>query len=464
MKKLLAVSVLAALTTTQASAVSLGTDVDESDYRDYIVRFETQDSDGATSTCGGLLVSGEYIVTAAHCVGESYNPGNGVSNAYAWEIDQGASNAISVYQGVKYNANKKIETSYSIVNFLDRDNTEDEAYAEVDQVIAENPTFSISRDAEDWTKGAFQYDIAVLKLNSKLDQSNNAAMLQSYTSTTDTWNVNNGDSFTFRGWGLDENGATPDTMQQTDIYIDYSHEDMASADYVPRVVRESDNSSCTGDNNCTYGIFDFITLLPSKPESVPQSGDSGTPLEIKPNSIYAIAKRTAFDNKWVQFTHLSWYLSDIANAINKVTAPTGVTFAYNENQIDTKSHTFAVQNLTSLDENINPYIVNDNGEFDVKGCENTVLKPLESCEITVTVNDGAEQTDTSLALADTNDTQITISYTKVAEAGNGGGDGSTDGDDSDELDNIDSSGGGSFGILSLLILAGLGLKRCQSRQ
>lgn len=466
MKKLLAVSVLAALTTTQASAVSLGTDVDESDYRDYIVRFETQDSDGATSTCGGLLVAGEYIVTAAHCVGERYNPGNGITNAYNWEIDQGASNDIAVYQGIEFNAAQKTDTTYSIVSFLDRDNTEDEAFKELDQVIAENPTFNIIRDPEDWTKGAFQYDITLLKLNKKLEQNSNAAISPSYTSTTDTWNVNDGDTFTFRGWGVDENGTTPDKMQQTDIYIDYNDDIMARVDYVPRTVRESDNSLCTGeDGNCTYGIFDFMTILPSKPASLPQSGDSGTPLEIQPNSVYAVAKRTAFDDTWVQFTHLSWYLSDIANAINKVTTPTSVTFAYDENQTGTQSHTFAVQNLTSFDENIDPYFSNDDGAFSLAGdCNSATLKPLESCEITVTVNDGAEQTDATLYLADTDDTSLPISYKKVAESSGGSSDGSTDGDDSDELETVGGGGGGgSFGLFSLLALAGLGIKRRYSR-
>lgn len=276
MKKLLAVSVLAALTTTQASAVSLGTDVNESDYRDYIVRFETQDSDGVTSTCGGLLVAGEYIVTAAHCVGERYHPGNGITSAYNWEIDQGASNGIAVYQGIKFNASKKTDTTYSIVSFLDRDNTEDEAFKELDQVIAENPSLGVRTLPEDYTKSAFFYDIALVKLNTKVEQNSNAAMLPSYTSTTDTWNVNDGDTFTFRGWGVDENDATPDTMQQTDIHIDRVGEGMTAGDYVPKLPINVDMSGCeVGDPTCFYTILDLISFMPESAASLPQRGDSG---------------------------------------------------------------------------------------------------------------------------------------------------------------------------------------------
>ncbi|WP_439438030.1 trypsin-like serine protease [Salinivibrio costicola] len=455
MKKLLAVSVLAALTTTQANAVSLGTDVDESDYRDYIVRFETQDSDGVKSTCGGLLVAGEYIVTAAHCVGERYN--DGIGSAYNWEIDQGANDAIAVYQGVKYNANKKTETTYQVVDFLDRDKTEDEAYAEVDQVIAENPTFSLSKDAEDWTKGAFHYDIALLKLTNKVSQASSAAMLQSYTRTTDTWNVNDGDSFIFRGWGRDENDATPETMQQTEINIDRKEEIWVS--YIPQLPRNFDNKLCTGDaaESCKYGISDLIQMRPSTAKSLPQSGDSGTPLEIQPNSVYALAKRTAFDDTWVQFTHLSWYLPSIADAINQVTTPTNVSFDASE--AGPQSHTFAVQNLTSFDETLNPYIANDNGAFSLSGCDNEMLKPLESCDITVTVNDGAEKTDAILYLVDTNDTSLDISYKIEEKDDNGSTGGVTDGDDELETIDSDNGGGGSFGLWSLLALFGMSIKR-----
>ena len=460
MKKLLAVSVLAALTTTQAHAVSLGTDVDESDYRDYIVRFETQDSDDVKSTCGGLLVAGEYIVTAAHCVGERYN--DGIGNAYEWEIDQGANDAIAVYQGVKYNANKKTETTYQVVDFLDRDKTEYEAYAEVDQVIAENPTFNLSKDAEDWTKGAFHYDIALLKLTNKVTQVSSAAILQSYSKSGDQWNAKNGDSFTFRGWGVDENRQSPQTMQEANIYIDYSDDIMASSDYIPKLPRGSSNNLCTSSpsspsESCTYGTFDFITLLPAKDGSLPQSGDSGTPLEIQPNGIYALAKGTAINDTWVQFTHLSWYLPSIADAINQVTTPTNVSFDASE--AGPQSHTFAVQNLTSVNETLNPYMANANGAFSLSGCDNEMLKPLESCDITVTVNDGAEKTDAILYLADTNDTSLDISYKIEETDDNGSTGGVTDGDDELETIGSDNGGGGSFGLWSLLALFGMSIKR-----
>ncbi len=452
MKKLLTVSILAALASSQAHAVRSGSDVAESDYRDYIVRFEAADTTGNTSTCGGLLVAGEYIVTAAHCVADYSH--NGTNAEYQWWTDNGADNSISIYQGVNFNADKKTDTTYQVVNFLDLDETETAANNEAYAVQASKPAvdwnFDNNRRGATWSHGAFHYDIALIKLGKKISQTSHAAMLPSYDAATGNWNVQGEDTFIFRGWGKDETGQTPANMQQTELVYTSVHPTwIGFAAYIPNMPRTtSNNQACTGAplETCVYGQIDFNLLFPTTVGGTPSTGDSGTPIEIAPNQVYALAKAEHLSNapEWVQFTHYSWYLESMAQHINKVVAPSSMEFEFTEGKSETSTQKFAIQNLTAFNETVNLYVTGGGNVFEVSGCD-TTLEPLQSCEATVTIKGAAQPANATLFIGDSNDASVALSYTATETDGSG--------ESGTEPPTAGGSGGsGSIGFFGLLAM------------
>ncbi|MFC5077609.1 Trypsin [Vibrio thalassae] len=89
---------IASLSCTNALAVKYGSEVAASEYKDYIVRFALENH-SKSMDCGGLLITGDYIVTAAHCVADLGIDDSG-KVTFDYFIDNGASNKIRVYQSV----------------------------------------------------------------------------------------------------------------------------------------------------------------------------------------------------------------------------------------------------------------------------------------------------------------------------------------------------------------------------
>jgi gammaproteobacterial enzyme C-terminal transmembrane domain len=489
MKKIIVATALAALTNTQANAVSFGNDVDESDYRDYIVQLEleayVEDADEMpTAQCGGLLIAGEYIVSAAHCFGRhEYS-----DQSWRWYTEDGASNDITIYQGIDFHGDTKNVTQYRVIDFHDIDTAQEEALEERKRIEELNPYIVSDKKSPEILSNPKQ-DLTIIKLSRPIAHNSNAALLPSFDKTTDKPILNSGDEVTFRGWGQDEYGRSVSTMQETTLVYVPEH-----SEYTPGLTghntSDPENSRKTKiicgedtlmNDNCGYSLFDFISLTPTRdsPHSLPRSGDSGTPVEVKPNQIFGFAKSLSGSNGELNatITHLTWYLKLASKKINTITSPTNITMHEN----DKKTHSFAVQNLTQVDETINPYVVNGNGTFSVQGCENKTLEPLEYCEITVSINSNADKTDAFLYLADLQDTRIPLSYDIANTGGGDTGGGDTDGDDTDgdDTDGDDTDGGdgndntpttrnsagggGSFGWFSLLALFGISVTRRYSR-
>lgn len=441
--------VMAALTSLNAQAVRHGTDVSETDYRDHTVRFQLQNGSGSTTTCGGLLIAGEYILTAGHCSGDS-TYGVNYSEYIPW-LDGGASNNISVFVGVDYNG-QEYATTYSNVDIYG--SFESEYNALVAELSHLEGVYGVSKFAAqrawndlDWTRKTGNRDIALIKLATKIPQQHQASLMPVFDSVADTYTVVSGDTFTFRGWGRDENGSTPSVMQETTLSLPFT-----DTQYNPNnpVDSASTTSACSGIVvNCELRIKDYLVIKPTVVEGTASSGDSGTPMLV---SDKAFALASTEDNAHTQnfFTSIGSYLENIATAINKVTAPSEMAFAMNTNSTDTKVSTFQVQNLTQFTDNVSPSLTGDTHNYSVSGC-GVNLDTYESCEITVTVNpSGDEQTADSnvvLHLNDTDNTTIPISLT-VSENSDSNNDGDTSGDDASNGGS--GGGGGSTGLLSLL--------------
>ena len=138
-KSLLGVT-LSLLITNPAMAVMLGDPVLESEYQDHTVRLEIENDEGSRFQCGGLLIGGEYILTAAHCVGKRKLVETTVDGSYYgyWAYDFYQNSNISVFQGKDIPEQKKIDTSYSVIEINDAESAWDQLLKEHNYIENEN--------------------------------------------------------------------------------------------------------------------------------------------------------------------------------------------------------------------------------------------------------------------------------------------------------------------------------------
>ncbi|MDF9399067.1 trypsin-like serine protease [Vibrio sp. 1180_3] len=437
-----------------AYAVKFGEDVTASEYKDYIVRIEVPSPSGIKSTCGGLLIGGEYILTAGHCVG-TYSH-NGSSVQYQWHIDNGAENAISVYQGVQTYSDKHIDTTYQVLPLLDTLSDEQDAYAEALQEYAAVKNDNAGGDwsfmdgllTHSYLEGVWHRDIALIKLTKSVPQANHAAISPIYNPNTGVFVVGANDALVFKGWGATESESQPQTMQKGVVTFS-----VADYIYTPNVaLGDAEQGLCLNDGSqCNYKPMDYLTTTPPSVGATASDGDSGTPLVLNDaDNVVGLAKDTDYNTN-SRFTSIGYYLPSIKLAINKVTAPKEIKLDVNAGSNSVKVHKFTVQNLTQNNEVLLPYLVDNTGLFSVSGCDQTLVSG-DSCEITVTINAAQEaMTETksaTLYLSDTDDTNFPISYVVPQKDDSNTGGGESGG-----------GSGGSGGSLNWFAVLALGCLR-----
>ncbi|PFG45466.1 putative secreted protein [Vibrio sp. ES.051] len=470
MKNYLTLCVLTALSIPSAHAVRFGTDVMPSEYRDYTVRVEIPDQSGKSASCGGLLIGGEYILTAAHCIGDmnndSYHNPIDIEPRYLWWTDNGATNSIKVYQGIKFDAEKVTTTTYEPVTFIGNGMNvfnswvEEASYVrslhpEIDwrgQILWETEESRIDQTVN----AGYHYDIGLIKLNKKISQNDHAALVPMFDSLEQHFNIEAQHKFTFKGWGKTEDEQYPDTMKKNTLVMEKNDKWVSAIAYIPSKIQNTYNKDCnsTDGYDCRYGDTDYIHTFPTTIGGTASGGDSGTPLELADNQVVALAKtqHMSLVPEYNQFTHLGWYLKDLTQMINKVVAPSEMAITLQNTLTQPTVRTFAVQNLSTSTATLMPSVDSGNGKLQVSGCEQT-LQPTQWCEITLTINASVDEPvdneQGTIYLNDNMNTEIPISAVREADTGNGGSNGSDEG----------GSSGGSTGIFSLLALLGLFFKR-----
>ncbi len=502
-RTLLSLTMSTLLISASVHAVSYGEDVLASEYQDHTVRFEvflpSGGGDRNRATCGGLLIAGQYILTAGHCIGTRISTQDDENKRYDWYVDNGAKNEIIVFQGIEVNTPNRTTLNYEIIDIdstsADHDVIDAAWREEYEFVKNQHPEFdwqmmdnsinsnSNSNSSVDRLKTWRHQDIGLIKLESPIPQRTHAAIVAAFDPIEQTFRISDEQRFTFKGGGRTDKHPQPTTtMQKTELIWrntggteEFGGEGgwVNSNSYAPNFAKQwvgglpSPVANCTDNtHNCFYGRTDFFPLFPTRKASLPLSGDSGTPLMINSNQAIAIAKSTHMhlNPEFAMFTHIGHYIPLLINRIDTLAAPASIQEVFEvevefEGSIEKSGLTweqlglepittsFMVQNLTNETLTLNPFLQGSNVEVTVTGCESKTLQPSQFCEMTVTMNGLGS---TVLHFGDNRNTEMPISLSikeivNPDENNGGNPDENNGGGDT-------GSSGGSMGLFSLLLM------------
>lgn len=509
-RTLLSLTMSTLLISANVHAVSYGEDVLTTEYQDHTVRFEVfHPSDGGDknkTTCGGLLIAGQYILTAGHCIGTIISTQVDENKRYDWYVDNGAENEITVFQGIEVDTPNRTTLKYSVIDIdttaADHDVIDAAWYQEYEFVKNQHPEFDWGQ--MEWflstptgrPKTHRHQDIGLIKLEKPIPQMTHAAIVAAFDPLNETFRVSDEQRFIFKGWGRTDKHPQPTTtMQKTELIWRYTGgtEEFGGTgkwvnrnSYAPNFAKQWTGgappvASCTDNtHNCDYGLTDIFPLFPTRKASLPLSGDSGTPLMLNSNQAIAFAKSTqaALIPEFTMFTHVGHYIPLLIDRIDTLAAPAAIQEVFEvevefEGSIEKSGLTweqlglepitssFVVQNLTKDTLTLNPFLQGSNVEVSVTGCESKTLQPSQFCEMTVTMNGVGS---TVLHFGDNRNTEMPISLTIkeiVNPDGNNGGNPDGNNPDGNNGGGDTGSSGGSMGLFSLLLMVVLRTMRQQ---
>lgn len=409
-------------------AGSSGIEITQAQFQDYLVYV-------ANSGCGGQLVAGKFVITAAHCVGDF-----GVAQSAQWN-DISSDGLLTDAQVSTINprvifgsANKttgtevvakSIQIHPEYVYRYQHDSNARSSYLE--QVTADFMTQTSVVDGDLlWGKPHLAGDIMIYELSTPVLQQSAAILLNSNTNLSDQADVK------WTGWGA--------TLSDQTGFPDVAHAGLISYSVYPY----SNWSQLIGFN------ID-IEKATTKDGSNVCAGDSGSPLTINGKVLGYVSSSTLAcgdTGSVASLTSASFYLPWIAAQINSVNTVSKKELKVTSAGTHSVTWTIPVQNLKTTDVTFTPELTDTTGLFssnDLSNCEGTFTTG-SSCEISVTFNAaGAQVANNATATLKLNsEVSIPLSYLIQTPAptpspSNGGNSGG-------------SSGGGST---SPYVLAGM---------
>lgn len=324
----------------------------KSEYDDYLVKIST-----SSGGCGGGLIGGRYIVTAAHCAETEGT----VYIRQGAELYHSSSKSYSVnytlhtaQRGKEYAERLTyIKSMYTALGYLSNPTFRLSSYWDFvldDEYI--NEILSYSPDQAIGTETGYSFvdhrgnkyplflDLAILELETPVPHNSSFALGfvrdDNYKQTIPT-----GQPFTFRGWGLTD-------YESDSLYSPYK----LMQGQINLVESELDDN-CLSEEGRTDFTYCYPLLRPSLALSYESdlgqgvgSGDSGTPL-ILDNVAYGVASTaTRSSNIISRFYEFAPHKNLILDAVNEVITP-------NLDTIDVpvvgngKQYRYIIQNLTT---------------------------------------------------------------------------------------------------------------------
>ncbi len=374
-----------------------GVPVTSSEFRDFTVQMVW-----GGSTCGGSMISGRYMLTAAHCVYPA------------------ASGNVDIYYGSPFAANTTLTTAPA-------------------SAVVPHPGYS---DVDDVIDGLYySRDIALITLPNPIEQTDSPTL----ATPAQVAALPVGTRMTVQGWGLDDSGSLP--AQQRRAVLSYTTDksinEQVYADYLFAEV--TTGTACFGDSGS--GLFVGDTVY--GPMSVfigTSDADDETACET---AIADAVASTAVYQDW------------LSAQINDWGAPTVARFEVESGSSEPQSQTLLIQNIRASSATPTLTLIDSCGLFaiDTSQCS-AALGSWESCRVGIEFN--PEQVpvtascESSLALDSTRSIALQVLAEGESTDGGSGGwvSGSGDGS-STPVNPLQEPGKGSSWSIWGLLLMGL---------
>ncbi|WP_165311059.1 trypsin-like serine protease [Vibrio ziniensis] len=471
-------------------AVEYGTAVTEAQYEamNYVVNIATEQG-----TCGAQLIAGQWLITARHCTPSWDADDSGVKSddlavtgdTFNIVVYQGVGGALGfyndissrvVYQGSAelYTMGAKEEALAVMETIWEESGIETKLtsifnYGSISTGTIVEVPYTYSEVGVSFSDVTYS-DLALIKLSNPIayqstlklgvisDLTELSKSVPSSMVGIDEWsnsqNINVDQSFTFFGWGRNENSETVYQMHYGTQTVTKVPMNVSCSYYVELVV---DGWPEYSRYDCKQEAYDEFTSLEGFSSYLPNlsvslqtwlkaagddgmSGDSGTAVLLD-NTMYGVVSSGAYGLS-TSYQSLESQMDWILGQINALNVPTKMEFLNSDN---VTTFDVEVQNLSKTEEALDIAVSDSNVTLDTSDCPET-LGSLESCKVTVTIGDDADVSEFTIQFNQQTNTTVSFVEKYTGQTWDdlyGGDDDSTDDGDSDDSDDdTDTDNGG----------------------
>ena len=415
-----------ALLSSAASAGHFSTEITEENYNanlDYVVNVVNQFG----GYCGGQLVAGKYVITAAHCLKQDPDGQFDLSLISSDPNDHTVATVDASKANMTVRVGNRNRHEAQEIEVVGIEISPDYIYEDSPNNI--NIKAIAIADGQNGETASFRGDLAILTLETSY-KAKSAAIINTDTLTSEI-DTNNPESIikpeaNIYGWGKTETGSSPailrDTQMLYDVTTHWSTDDLSEISYL---------------------VHDSESFTKANTGAIADSGDSGSPIHIGGKVVAWVTGGTNRTSGTGSAYHTDW----ITAHINAVNSSQELEFNFEETTSESKSWNVPIQNLTNTAISFAPFISDSSGHFQIteSNCEG-LLNSGDDCTISVIFNESSieisDSIESKLVLNDA--LEIPLIITKITPP---------QPDPVPDESNEESSGGGlSFGIIALLAI------------